>query len=243
MSALFDHVDPNDAGSSMTLVDHLQEFRKRLLIAVVFTAISSFSCYLYADELVQLITAPAGKLYYMNPAEAFFVYLKVSLFCGLVLASPIVLYQIWAFIVPALTKNERKASLLFVPASVFLFFVGLAFSFFLVLPAGIKFFMGFGTETLMPLFSIDQYITLVISFLLPFGVVFQMPLLIVAGAKFGLIDSAILIAKRKLVIVMSFVIGAVIAPSPDVVSQTMVAVPLLVLYELSILIVRGILRK
>ncbi|HWR38374.1 MAG TPA: twin-arginine translocase subunit TatC [Patescibacteria group bacterium] len=227
----------------MSLVDHLQELRRRLITIIIAIALGSGVCYFYAAELVHIITAPAGKLYYMNPAEAFFSYLKVSVFAGFLLALPVVLHQLWAFIVPAMTTKERKAGLFLVPTSVLLFFVGLAFSYFFVLPAGIKFFMGFATEDLQPLFSLGQYLSFVISFLVPFGFIFELPLLIMVLAKLGIISSRFLQTKRKLVLVMSFVIGAVISPTPDVFSQTMIAVPMIILYEVSILIVKYLLRK
>jgi sec-independent protein translocase protein TatC len=229
--------------NEMSLVDHLQELRRRLIISLIAVGITSLGCYVYAAELTHLITAPAGKLYYMNPSEAFFAYLQVSVFAGFLLALPVVLYQVWAFVVPALTNQERKASIILVPASVILFFLGLIFSYAFVLPAGIRFFMGFANEDLQPLFSLGQYLSFVISFLLPFGFVFELPLVILVLAKLGLITSRFLSQKRKVVLVLSFVVGAVIAPSPDVVSQTLVAVPLLVLYEISIIIVKFVLRK
>jgi sec-independent protein translocase protein TatC len=231
------------AVGEMSLVDHLQELRRRLLIIIVAVMVAGIGCYFYAEQLIHIITAPAGKLYYMNPAEAFFAYLKVSFFAGLLIALPVVTYQLWAFIVPALTNNERTASLILVPASVMLFFIGLAFSYFFVLPAGIQFFMGFATADLQPMFSLGQYLSFVISFLLPFGLVFELPLIILVVAKLGLVSSAFLVSKRKIVLVLSFVVGAVISPTPDVFSQTMIAVPIIILYEISILIVKYILRK
>ncbi|MBP2639770.1 MAG: Sec-independent protein translocase, TatC subunit [Firmicutes bacterium] len=233
----------NNSAASMSLVDHLQELRKRLIIMIIAVAVGSTACYFYSAELVHFITAPAGKLYYMNPAEAFFSYLKVSFFAGFLLALPVVLYQVWAFIVPALTLKERTATTILVPTSVLLFFVGLIFSYYLVLPAGIKFFMGFATDDLQPMFSLGQYLSFVISFLVPFGFIFELPLFILVLAKIGIISSKMLVAKRKIVLVMTFVIGAVISPTPDVFSQTMIAVPMLVLYEISILIVKYLLRK
>jgi Twin arginine targeting (Tat) protein translocase TatC len=227
----------------MSLVDHLQELRRRLIIIVIAVAVGSCAAYFYAQELVHFITAPAGKLYYLNPAEAFFTYLKVSFFAGFLLVLPIVLYQIWAFVVPALTNQERTTTIILLPASVFLFFGGLAFSYYFVLPAGIKFFLGFATEDLQPMFSIGQYLSFVISFLLPFGFIFELPLFVLVLAKLGIIGSEFLRAKRKLVIVAAFVVGAVISPTPDVFSQSMIAIPMIILYEISILIVRYILRK
>ncbi len=233
----------NINAGNMSLIAHLQELRKRLIIMIIAVVVCSTACYFYAAELVHIITAPAGKLYYMNPAEAFFSYLKVSFFAGFLLALPVVLYEVWAFVVPALTSKERTATVILVPTSVVLFFVGIIFSYYLVLPAGIKFFMGFATDDLQPLFSLGQYLSFVISFLLPFGFIFELPLFILVLAKVGIINSKMLVAKRKVVLVMTFVIGAVISPTPDVFSQTMIAVPMLVLYEISILVVKYLLRK
>lgn len=236
-------VEEQQPEGAMSLIGHLEELRRRIITVIAAIAIGSTVCYFYAAEITGLITAPAGKLYYMNPAEAFFTYLKVSFFAGFLIALPVVMYQLWAFIVPAMTNNERTAGVFLVPASIILFFVGLVFSYYLVLPAGIKFFMGFATETLQPMFSIGQYLSFVISFLLPFGFIFELPLFILVMAKLGIISSKFLIAKRKMILVLSFVIGAVISPTPDVFSQTMVAIPMILLYEISILIVKYILRK
>jgi len=227
----------------MSLFDHLQELRRRLIICIAAVLGTSTGCYMFAEELVRIITASAGKLYYMNPAEAFFAYLKVSLLAGSLLALPLIFYHIWAFVMPALAKTRRTASFLLVIMSLVMFFAGLVFSYFLVLPAGIKFFMGFATEGLQPMISIGQYISLVISFLLPFGFIFELPLFIIVATQLGMIDSGFLVSKRKIVIVLSFVIGAIVAPSPDVFSQAMIAIPLLVLYEMSIVIVKHILHK
>ncbi|SMC78035.1 twin-arginine translocase subunit TatC [Sporomusa malonica] len=236
-------VEEQQPQGAMSLIGHLEELRRRIIVMIAAIGVGSLICYFYAAEISGLITAPAGKLYYMNPAEAFFTYLKVSFFAGFLLALPVVMYQLWSFIMPAMTNNERTAGIFLVPASIILFFVGLVFSYYLVLPAGIKFFMGFATDNLQPMFSISQYLSFVISFLLPFGFIFELPLFILVMAKVGIIGSSFLAAKRKMVLVLSFVIGAVISPTPDVFSQTMVAVPMIVLYEISILIVKYILRK
>jgi len=229
--------------AAMSLIGHLEELRRRIIIMAAAIVACSLICYFYAADITALITVSAGKLYYLNPAEAFFTYLKVSFFAGFLLALPIVMYQLWAFIMPAMTNNERTAGVFLVPASLILFFAGLLFSYYLVLPAGVKFFMGFATESLQPMFSIGQYLSFVISFLLPFGFIFELPLFILVMAKVGIINSAFLTEKRKIVLVMAFVIGALISPTPDVFSQTMVAVPMIVLYEISLLLVKYVLRK
>jgi len=229
--------------NGMSLICHLEELRKRLIGSIIAIAIASLFCYFFIEQIMHYLTIPAGKLYYMQPAEAFFTYMKVSIFAGLLLASPIVLYHMWRFFLPALTISERAIVGMIVPTSVFLFFLGLAFSFFFVLPAGVKFFLGFGNEDLQPLLSIGKYFDFVIAFVLPFGVIFELPLVIVVMAKMGFVSSAFLRKKRKIVIFMTFVIGAVISPTPDVFSQSMIAVPMVLLYEISLFIVRFILRK
>lgn len=250
--AEFDHTsmefgdDPNKVQQpfgKMSLIEHLQELRMRIIKSMVIVAIGFGISYFFADQLINFITAPAGKLYYMSPAEGFFSYMKVSLVSGLLLALPFLLYQIWAFIIPSLTKYERTTLVLLVPSSFALFIGGLAFSYFFVLPASLKFFMGFETENLQPLLSLGQYISFIISLLLPFGIIFELPLFLIVLGKAGLISSAFLRSKRKAVLVLSFVVGAVISPSPDVFSQTMIAVPLVVLYESSILILRYVMKK
>lgn len=227
----------------MSAVDHLEELRRRLIISIVTVMIASGCCYFYAEEMVNILTQEAGKLYFLSPAEAFFTYLKVSVFAGFLVSTPVLMHQFWAFVVPALTNQEKKTFDIIVPVSILLFFLGLAFSYFLVFPTAVKFFMGFSTDTLLPMFSIGQYLSFVISFVLPFGFVFELPMLVLVLAKMGFLTSAFLKEKRKFVIVGSFVIGALISPTPDVFSQCMIAIPMLLLYECSIMIVQIFLKK
>lgn len=228
---------------NMSLIGHLEELRKRIIRSLTAICIGSGICYYFIEDIMHYLTLPAGKLYYMQPMEAFFTYLKVAIFAGFLLALPIVLYEIWCFVLPALTIRERKVLLLVVPSSVILFFGGLLFSFFLVLPAAIKFFIGFGTDNLMPLFSVGRYFDFIISFVLPFGVVFELPLIVVILAKIGFINSKFLLKKWRIVIFLAFVIAAVISPTPDVFTQCTIALPMIILYFSSYLIVRFILRK
>ncbi len=234
-------VKEND-DKSMPIINHLEEFRKRLIIALIAVGFCSIVSYYFAEELVSFITAPAGKLYYMQPAEAFFTYLKVSVFIGFLISVPVIVYQGWAFLVPALTVQERKIAGTFIPAVVFLFFIGIAFAYFLVLPTGIQFFLGFATNELQPLLSVGNYLDFVIMFILPFGFVFELPLVLVVLAKLGMISSKLLIAKRNIVIFSAFVIGAIISP-PEVFSQVMIAIPMIILYEISIFIIKYVMKK
>lgn len=232
----------NDDGS-MSILAHLEELRWRLIRSIIAVIVCSGICYYFIEDIVAFISQPVGKLYYLQPSEAFFTYLKVSICCGFILALPIVFYQLWCFVLPALTIKERYIAAVIVPSSVILFLSGLAFSFFLVMPAALKFFGGFGSESLLPMFSVARYFDFLFSFILPFGFVFELPLVVVIAAKLGLLSSKFLGEKQRYVIFFSFVIGAIITPTPDIFTQTMIALPMIVLYELSYLIVRFILRK
>ena len=228
---------------SMSIIAHLTELRKRLIRSLIAIGIGSCIAYYFIEDIMHLLTGPAGKLYYMQPAEAFFTYIKVAIFVGFLIALPVVLYQIWRFVLPALIGMERYLLSVIVPVSLILFIAGIAFSFFFVLPAAVKFLVGFSTQELQPMFSIKQYFDFVIAFLLPFGFIFELPLAIVLLAKVGIVSSKFLAKQQRIVIFLTFVIGAVISPTPDIFSQCMIAIPMILLYEISYVIVRFGMKK
>ncbi len=234
--------DENVEGN-MSLVRHLEELRQRIIRSLIAVAIGAAVSYYFIDEIMAWITLPTGRLYYLQPAEAFFTYLKIAFFAGFLLALPVIFYEAWKFVLPALTVTERTVIGILVPSSVLLFFTGLAFAFFLALPAAIKFFVGFSTENLQPMFTLHQYFDFVLSFILPFGVVFELPLIIIVFARLGFVGSEFLRSKQRLVIFLAFVIGAIVSPTPDIFNQSMIAVPLILLYEISYLTVRFVMRK
>lgn len=227
----------------MSLVGHLGELRKRIIISAIAILVGFCVAYYYVDDLLSIIIAPAGKLYYMRPTEAFFTYMKVAFVAGIIAASPIWLYEVWAFIIPALTRQEKQLTNWFLPFAIILFIIGILFSYALVLPVAIQFFIGFATDELQPLFSIGQYIDFVIAFVLPFGLIFELPIVMIIMAKLNLITSAFLRSKRKLFIFLSFVIGGLISPTPDMFSQTMIAMPMILLYEISLWLVAKVMKK
>lgn len=231
-----------EEASSMSVVDHLDELRMRLVVAIVAIVIGTLVSYYYVEDILQILVAPAGKLYYTKPTEAFFTYMKISLVAGCIVSSPIWFYQMWAFIVPALSKGEKKVTFMVVPAAVTLFVVGVLFSYYLVLPMAIQFFIGFGTDELQPLFSIGQYIDFVIAFILPFGITFELPLILIALGVIGILSSDRLRQYRKMFILVAFVVGAAISPTPDMLSQTMIAGPMILLYEISYGVLRYIVK-
>ena len=228
---------------SMSIIAHLTELRKRLIRSLIAIGIGSCIAYYFIEDIMHLLTGPAGKLYYMQPAEAFFTYIKVAIFVGFLIALPVVLYQIWRFVLPALIGMERYLLSVIVPVSLVLFIAGIAFSFFFVLPAAVKFLVGFSTQELQPMFSIKQYFDFVIAFLLPFGFIFELPLAIVLLAKVGIVSSKFLAKQQRIVIFLTFIIGAVISPTPDIFSQCMIAIPMILLYEISYVIVRFGMKK
>ena len=232
-----------DVLAEMTLVGHLGELRRRILISVVAVALGTFAAYYFIEQLMAFVTAPAGKLYFMSPAEGFFAYLKLAVFFGLMLALPVVIWQVWGFVAPALTTGEKKWALIMAPGAVLLFFGGVTFAYFMVWPAAVKFFLGFGSETLIPMLSLGQYLSFLISFVLPFGIIFNLPLGLLILAKLGIISSKFLAKHRKVMFVVAFIIGGIITPTPDIFSQTMMAIPIIVLYEVSIWAVKVLLGK
>lgn len=231
-----------DEAGSMSLIDHLGELRGRIIVALVAMIIGTVVSYYYVEDIIQILIAPAGKLYYTKPTEAFFTYMKISIISGLIVSSPVWFYQIWAFIIPALSKGEKKVTFLIVPSAISLFIIGVLFSYYLVLPTAIEFFIGFGTDGLQPLFSIGQYIDFVVGFIIPFGITFELPLIIVALGALGILSSQRVRKFRKMFILLAFIIGGAISPTPDMLSQTMIAGPMVLLYEISHGILRYILK-
>ena len=233
----------NDDGT-MSLLEHLDELRTRIIKSLLAIAFGSAVAYFFLDEITNWLTLPVGKLYYMRPGEAFFTYLKIDIAAGFLIALPIIFYHAWKFFLPALTRDERAVMGVLVPASVTLFFVGMAFSFFLILPVALKFFMGFGeeSENLQSMFSFASYFEFVILFVLPFGFVFELPLVIIVLGKLGILTSEILGKYRRYVFFFAFVIGALVT-SPDVITQIAVAIPVVLLYEVGYLVVKYILRR
>lgn len=227
---------------SMSLTAHLEELRSRIIKSLLAVVFGSGVSYFFIDDIVKFLTEPVGKLYYMQPGEAFFTYLKIDIVAGFLIALPIIFFHIWQFFLPALTKSERAILGVLVPASVILFFAGLAFSFFLIMPTALKFFMGFSTDDLQTMFSFQNYFDFVIMFALPFGFVFELPLVIIVLGKLGILTSEFLGKYRRIVFFLSFVVGALVT-TPDVITQVAVAIPVMMLYEVGYLVVKYILKN
>ena len=223
--------------SIQTFFEHFDEFRSRLLkILGVFAAVV-LVFFNYAGHFIPLLVKPVGYLIFNSPSEAFKAHMTVTLVGSFIIALPFTLYQLWAFVGSALTENERKHVRIYGPLSFALFVAGLCFAFFAAIPVALKFLMGFASDYLRPMITVDNYISFVGSFALAFGVVFEMPLVLAFLAAIGIATPAFLIQKRRHAIIIILIISAILTP-PDVVSQIVMAVPLLVLYEIGIILTR-----
>ena len=229
----------------MTVAGHLNELRRRLFwIAAAFIG-ASLLCFLFIQKFVDVALAmsPGFSFVYLSPSELFTSYLKLSFILGLVFSSPFILWQIWAFIQPGLTEEEGKSALSAIIAGFVFFLVGAVFCFVVVLPITLQFFYNFnGSKDITASISFNNYMNFVLGMLVAFGAVFEMPVLSYLLARLGLVKPEWLVAGRKYAILVVFILAAIITP-PDVVSQLMTAIPMLGLYEISILVTRRAYRE
>lgn len=219
----------------LTLVEHLGELKGRILKSVLFIIIASCASYSFADVIIRHLVRPVGKVVFIAPQEAFLANIKLAFFGGLIISSPFVLYHIWRFVNSGLEAGERRYILIFAPLSFVLFIMGAAFGYLIIIPIGIKFLLGFGSDILTPMISVSGYISFVGFLTLAFGAIFELPVATLFLTKIGLVTPAFLAKKRRYVLILVFIIAAAITP-PDVVTQILMAVPLLILYETSIIL-------
>lgn len=220
---------------------HLEELRKRLITCFIAIGIGFLISYGFKEQLFKILTRPlisvmneGDQLIFTGLPEAFFTYLKVAFLSGFMLAAPVIIYQFWVFVAPGLYNKERRILFPIIFLSSFFFVGGALFGYFIVFPFGFKFFLGFATDTIRPLPSMREYLSFSSKLLLAFGLAFELPLVITLLAKLGLISVDFLRKNRKYAILLFFVGAAILTP-PDVVTQIMLALPLMALYELSIL--------
>jgi len=225
----------------LPFTSHLEELRKRLITGFIAIGVGFVVSFGFKERLFNILVQPLIKvmkegetLIYTGLPEAFFTYLKVSLLTGLIVASPILLYQFWMFVAPGLYRKERSLMVPIVILSSFFFIGGALFGYFVVFPWGFKFFMGFATETIRPLPSMKEYFGFSAKLLLAFGLVFELPLVLTFMAKLGIVSVDFLKKNRKYALLLFFAGAAILTP-PDVITQVLMALPLMVLYEISII--------
>lgn len=240
-----------------TLTTHLVELRKRLLWSFVAMIVGMAVCYLFVEQIYGFLVQPLAnamgpgdsqRLIYTGLTEAFFTYLKISFFAGVFLTFPIVASQVWKFLAPGLYKNEKRAFLPFLIATPVLFFAGGALVYYGLMPVAWHFFLSFqsdGGATALPIqleARVGEYLDLVMLLIFAFGLCFQLPVLLVLLGRAGLVTPEQLAKGRRYAIVIAFVVAAFLTP-PDVLSQFALAIPIILLYEISILIIRYLRKK
>lgn len=234
----------------LPLTTHLEELRSRLIVCLIAVGVGFAVSYFFSAEIFSLLSRPLtavlpkdSSFIFTGITEAFFTYLKLSFFSGIFLASPVIIYEIWKFVAPGLYEREKRYVLPFVCIATVFFVGGIVFCYFIVLPAAFRFFVGYNTQYIRMMPSLGEYLSFTCVFLLAFGVVFELPVFLVCLAKLGIITEKHLRSNRKLVIIGAFVVAALLTPTPDAVNQSLMAVPLIVLYELSIIVVRFVAKK
>ena len=241
-----------------SFVEHLTELRSRLVKSIIYLFIFFVICYFFAENIYGFLIAPYAeavkddeinrRMIFTALHETFVTYLKVAFFAAMFIASPIILTQVWKFVAPGLYKSEKKALLPYLIATPTLFLLGGMLVYYLVMPLAIKFFLSFETSVQfnsLPIqleAKVNEYLSLIMRLIFAFGISFQLPVLLTLLARVGFIDSAYLKKRRKYVIIIIFAVAAILTP-PDPITQIGLGIPLLILYELSILSVKIIEKK
>ncbi|HAP67953.1 MAG TPA: twin-arginine translocase subunit TatC, partial [Nitrospinae bacterium] len=220
----------------LPFTEHLEELRWRLIIIIATITVWFGVCYTYSEDIMRFVQKPLNqKLIFISPTEAFFVNLKVAFFVAIFLSFPVIIYQLWAFVAPGLLEKEKKYTLPFVISATVCFVIGAAFSYFIVLPVGTKFLLSFAGSELKPMISVNNYISFVGRFMIGSGVIFEFPVVIFFLSKIGIATPEFLSQKRGYAILGIFILSAVLTP-PDIFTMFIMAIPLLALYEISIII-------
>lgn len=216
----------------MALSEHIEEFSQRLVFCIIFLIFATILCFADIKEIVRIFQAPAIGVKFLQfaPGEYFFASVKIAVFCGILISSPLILYQLLLYLIPGLTKTERNIILPVSLGSGLLFLTGLIFSYFFLVPAALRFFISYGSEVVEPFWSFDQYFDFISVLLFATGLAFQVPAVQVVLGLLGIVTGEKMLAAWKYVIVICTIIAAVITPSTDPVTQILLSTALLSLY-------------
>ena len=230
----------SERDKELSLVQHLKEFRDRLMVASIAVVVTTAISFLFATDIIRILLVPAGvdHLIALSPTENFTTYMRVALFTGIALSMPVILYEIYAYIDPALHPNERRFALTAGPFVLLLFVVGMLFCYYGLLPSSLKFLVNFGSPVIENQLRASEYLSFVTTFILGMGVVFEVPVLIFALVRVHVLNRAWLAKQRRYVVVIVLIIGAIITPTPDPFNQLLVSVPMYLLFELGLFLAR-----
>ncbi len=222
----------------MSILEHLDALRRVLIISLISIIPGTAVGWFIREDILRVLVKPVKKmgheLVFIGATEAFTAELKMALIAGFLIALPVISYQVWMFVLPALHAHERRYIATFVPASVILFAGGVLFAYYTVFNYAVQFLLSFGGEGLTPMLSLSKYLSFSIWFLLPFGVIFELPLAVVILARLGIVTPRFLATKRKWAFLAVFIIAAIVTPTTDMLTQAVMAVAMYLLYEISI---------
>ncbi|MFQ5989069.1 MAG: twin-arginine translocase subunit TatC [Candidatus Methylomirabilales bacterium] len=238
----------------MPFLSHLEELRRKLIASLIAIGVGFAVGFHFSEQIMAFLkriltttfviqksypyvvttTKPPPELIFVAPAEAFWAHIKIGFLTGLLLAIPFILFELWRFVSPGLLERERRYALPFVVLGTLFFFFGLGFCYFVVLPFAMNFLLTYKTQHLTPMLSIGLFVDFTVRFLIAFGLIFQLPLLMSLAARLGLVTSKFLSQNRKYAILINFVIAAILTPTPDIFNQALMAGPLCLLYEVGI---------
>lgn len=224
-----------DSNKSQTLIEHLDELRKRIIYSILWLVVFTIIAYNFSSVVVRDMVnkAPDMNFVFIAPAELFMAYIKIALICALALSLPFILYNVWMFLSPGLEKNEKRVILVSLFSGGILFILGALFGYMVTLPLSLKFFGEFSIEEVQAMISFNNYLSFASSLVLAFGIVFELPILMVLLVQFNIVKTSFLKKNRKVMVLVIFTFAAILTP-PDVVSQTLLAIPMLLLYEVGI---------
>lgn len=233
----FSDLSPDD---KQTIIQHFEALRKSIIISVVAIMAAGFVCFAYNEQILTFIIAPLRglneQLVVTGVTEAFFVKLKLSFLAGFIIAFPIVVWSLWGFFKPALYPGERKYIYILFPITLILFIGGIVFAYFGILPLVLNFFIYIAGQNLETMFKVDQYVSFVMAFTIPFGIVFELPVIVFFLTKIGWVTKEAMARNRKYALLVIFILAAALTPGPDPISQMMMGIPVYLLYEISIVV-------
>lgn len=233
---MFKKLTPDE---KVTLMRHLEDLRKALLVSIIAVVVAAIASFYYSDQILDIIQKPLKDLgmgldlVYIGVTEGFFVKMKLALLAGLVIAFPVVAWELWSFIAPALYPHEKRYVYTLFPIILILFAAGVLFSYFTLLKMVLAFMVYIAGE-LRPMITVDKYLSFVLTLTIPFGLVFELPVVVFFLTRIGIIGPDVLARNRKYALLAIFVVAAALTPGPDPISQTMMALPVYLLYEISI---------